>query len=233
MQGQGKIFGIGLSKTCTTSLTRALRILDYNTIHYPFFQLDHSSPRAPLIENKLIADAYTDIPIPLYYQELDKKFPNSKFILTLRNMEDWLTSCERYHIWPGDYMHNKALGRFRYIRSVLHLHHQIFGSVCFDRKTFQRSHERHLQEVRDYFKDRPQDLLEIDIRKGEGWEKLCPFLNKETPREAFPRKNVGQNKTIKRLSRKWSWQALSALHLGIKSSNGFEKLPTRLQGALE
>jgi 3'(2'), 5'-bisphosphate nucleotidase len=42
----------------------------------------------------------------------------------------------------------------------------------------------------DYFKDRPQDLLVIDVTAGEGWEKLCPFLGKPTPDIPFPKANV-------------------------------------------
>jgi hypothetical protein len=33
-------------------------------------------------------------------------------------------------------------------------------------------------------------LLVMDICGGEGWEKLCPFLNQPTPEVAFPRRNV-------------------------------------------
>lgn len=37
-------------------------------------------------------------------------------------------------------------------------------------------HERHNAEVRDYFKDRPGDLLEVDWTRGAGWQQLAPFL---------------------------------------------------------
>jgi hypothetical protein len=35
--------------------------------------------------------------------------------------------------------------------------------------------ERHDREVMEYFKNREEDLLVLDIAAGEGWEKLCPF----------------------------------------------------------
>ena len=35
--------------------------------------------------------------------------------------------------------------------------------------------------VREYFKVRPHDLLIIDVAAGEGWEKLCPFLEQPIP----------------------------------------------------
>ena len=34
---------------------------------------------------------------------------------------------------------------------------------------------RHYNEVRAYFKDRPNDLLEVSWTDGDGWEKICPF----------------------------------------------------------
>ena len=34
-----------------------------------------------------------------------------------------------------------------------------------------------------------EDLLIIDITKGEGWEKLCLFLNKEIPNTEFPHRH--------------------------------------------
>ena len=38
-----------------------------------------------------------------------------------------------------------------------------------------------------YFRDRPDDLLTINVCAGEGWEVLCPFLGFDTiPVEAFP-----------------------------------------------
>ena len=38
----------------------------------------------------------------------------------------------------------------------------------------------------EYFRERPKDLLVLNVCAGEGWEKLCPFLNKERPDVPFP-----------------------------------------------
>ena len=37
----------------------------------------------------------------------------------------------------------------------------------------------------------PADLLILDITKGEGFEKICPFLGIDLPREEFPHWNKG------------------------------------------
>jgi len=54
---------------------------------------------------------------------------------------------------------------------------------------YTQRYERHNREVRDYFKDRPEDLLELNITLNEGWEKLCPFLGLPVPKTAFPHSN--------------------------------------------
>jgi hypothetical protein len=40
--------------------------------------------------------------------------------------------------------------------------------------------------VKEYFRDRPDDLLVMNICAGEGWEKLCPFLGLAIPKVKFP-----------------------------------------------
>jgi len=35
------------------------------------------------------------------------------------------------------------------------------------------------KKVKNYFKDRPQDLLSLDLAKGDGWEKLCLYLGED------------------------------------------------------
>ena len=44
--------------------------------------------------------------------------------------------------------------------------------------------------IKEYFRDRTDNLLVMNICAGEGWETLCPFLNKHTPNVQFPKLNV-------------------------------------------
>ena len=64
-----KVFGIGMQRTGTTSLARALNMLGVRTLQFPtplFRDLDHPVGRE--------FDGFTDNPIPLLYEELDAKF---------------------------------------------------------------------------------------------------------------------------------------------------------------
>ena len=78
-----KIFGIGLSRTGTTSLTLALSELGLHAYHFP---------RGREVIDSV--DAATDTPVAAWYQDLDAAYPDSKFILTLRHRPEWLDSCE-------------------------------------------------------------------------------------------------------------------------------------------
>ena len=207
-----KIFGIGLSKTGTTSLTHALRMMGYRAIHYPFNILKYQNGELALNADRLNRyDACTDSPIARFFRELVEYFPGSKFILSQREMNAWLASCEHHHVWPGEYAEKVSLGKNPIVRRLLKLHKDLYGSVSFNREAFARSYVEHEQAVLDYFKDRPQDLLQIDICAGEGWEKLCPFLDQDVPDHHFPRRNVGADKVFKRTYRKYFWRSLSAL----------------------
>ena len=46
--------------------------------------------------------------------------------------------------------------------------------------------EQYNNSVIDFFKDKPGQLLVLNIPGGDGWEKLCPFLNLPIVDEKFP-----------------------------------------------
>ena len=54
---------------------------------------------------------------------------------------------------------------------------------------FKEAYQKHIQHVQDYFAKRPQDLLNLNIAGGEGWERLCPFVRQPVLKLPFPYKN--------------------------------------------
>ena len=181
---KAKIFGIGLSKTGTTSLANALQILGYKTKDnmgvVKYVTGDLSSVDLDVVDAH---DALTDTPIPSFYRELDAKYPGSKFILTARDSEGWLKSCKK-----------QFTERFAKVETDAHkrLFMDLYGTDVFDDRRFASGYARFVDGVRDYFKDRTRDLLSIDVTAGEGWEKLCPFLERPVPDVPFPKANVTQ-----------------------------------------
>ncbi|MEF8835065.1 MAG: sulfotransferase family protein [Candidatus Thermoplasmatota archaeon] len=176
-----KVFCIGLSKTATTSLTSALKILGYKSNHFPMSLLKYTDEGLKFdFSGAEKYDALSDLPVVRFYKELDRTFPDSKFILTTRELEEWLDSCRR-HFWPGQILK----GDFWFNR----LHKEIYGAIDYDEEKFRKAYKDHRQEVLSYFSKREEDLLIMDITDGEGWEKLCPFLNEQIPDKDFPKKD--------------------------------------------
>lgn len=177
-----KIFGIGLSKTGTSSLATALQILGYRVKDYPGIEVyrpgDLSCIGRSLLETY---DALTDTPIPSFYRELDRAFPGSKFILTIRERDGWLKSCQKQFTEKLAAKQNEAHNR---------LFMDLYGTTVFDAAKFSAGYDRFVADVMDYFRARPKDLLVMDITAGEGWEKLCPFLGRDIPDAPFPKANV-------------------------------------------
>jgi hypothetical protein len=160
-----KVFGLGLSRTGTTTLTQCLRILGYRVKHYypsrVFAKPEH-------VESNLIGSygffhsrqAFTDFPTPLIYPLLDRQFPGSRFILTVRDSGEWLASLAAL------FRHGPKWGPWE-----ARLHKRAYGiesEEAFDPRAAKRAYLRHNEEVRSYFKDRPEDLLVIDITRGPG-----------------------------------------------------------------
>lgn len=182
MENHQKVLGIGFQKTATTTLAVALYILGYNVTGY--FGVNDENIEEHIYDTAFeIADrfdAVQDTPWPLLYRELDERYPNSKFILTIRDTDRWINSVVKH--FKGH---------------EIPLHQWIYGVPAAKgyEDAYIKRYEGHNQEVLDYFKDRPDDLLVMDITKGDGWEKLCPFLGKEIPPVPFPKQNTASQKS--------------------------------------
>lgn len=181
-----KVFGIGLGRTGSVSLTLALKQIGISVDHYPGDLtkrelLDGKGQLGILNAKQGIVDG-----IQPFYRRLDRAYPNSKFILTLREKEGFKKSRRQLRA---------LLATLRPKMNVLHSkYHEhcymyLFGSIDPPATLIYEGYKRHVADVKEYFKDRPDDLLSIDITSGEGWEKLCPFLSKNIPNTPFPQSN--------------------------------------------
>jgi hypothetical protein len=185
-----KVFGIGLSGTGTSSLNNALHLLGIKTVHDPT-DLETITRLAngliadlPLLEKY---DGITDIQTVPFYPQFDEEYPGSKFILTSRNVEQWLPSVAAKIIGGGEVrlrqLKEDNLTKRHYIRAA------VYGVIQYNESVFRHKLRIHHAAVLDYFKDR-DNLLVMDITAGQGWDVLCPFLGKEIPNVSFPFKNA-------------------------------------------
>ncbi len=182
-----KVFGLGLSKTGTTSLGEALNLLGIKTIHYPCDKQTYQELSSGNY-NLTISKTYqgiVDTPVATYYAQLDKIFPGSKFILTVREIESWLQSAKK---------HREVLGRRKGISPDRERFHDfiraaVYGTLQFNEDRYRYVYETHTQNVLHYFENRPNDFLVMDICGGERWEKLCSFLDMPPVDVPFPHAN--------------------------------------------
>ncbi len=170
--GRPKVFGIGLSKTGTTSLAGALTLLGYRTVHYP--------PLDRLPELLADVDAATDTPVACRFRELDERYPGARFILTVRDRPGWLASARR-----------EFAGRPVTEAWKREVRTRLYGVPDWQPASFLSGYDRHTAAVREHFAHRPKDLLVLDIFAGDPWPALCGFLRCPVPAVAFPHENAG------------------------------------------
>lgn len=172
---KNKVFGIGDIKTGTQSLHKALKILGYRSSMFIYRDVYVEKGEDAFVQKvkKCNYDAFVDFPFgeDVLFKKIDKAIPNSKFILTLREPEAFVKSYENYFKTSPFEGYKKT-------------------DLDKRRKKF----EKHNKEVIEYFKDKPDKLLKIRITEGEGWEKLCDFLDKPVPKKPFPHRNKGKYK---------------------------------------
>ncbi len=179
-----KIFGIGLNKTGTTTLGRCFEILGFSHLAGSSTLLESAIAKKDL--SKVYGeiekyDSFEDLPFCLIYKDLDKRFPNSKFILTIRkNSKIWLNSfrkhCDRGA--PAGCPRNRLLAYG-------------YESTRGHEKEFIKIYEQHIKDVKTYFANKPNKLLVCCWEEDDGWKPLCDFLDRPIPTMALPWRNKG------------------------------------------
>lgn len=183
-----KVFGIGFHKTGTSSLAMALTILGFknnrglDTLNKVWGQkksitLLKERDYQPFFEFINEYDSTLDNPWYLLYKELDKEFPKSKFILTIRAEDKWLNSCRNFFRGKRNPLHNIIYGVNKFIGNE---------------EIYLTKYKEHCEEVNKYFRNRPEDLLIVNWEKGNGWKEICTFLDKPIVKLPFPHLNQGK-----------------------------------------
>ena len=162
------IFNLGLPRTGTTSLHVAMLLLGVPAAHRPMglSKIFFENKIEKLLDLPFLA--YSDLPIPNYYQEIHTFFPEAKFIMTVRNVESWLTSIENFYSTRPPAA-NGISGR-----DLLRI--ATFGMTKFHAGRFERIYRMHSESVRDYFINSKANYLELNEVAFNDWAPICNFF---------------------------------------------------------
>ena len=210
-----KVFGIGLNKTGTSTLGECLVTLGYRhrSYSYALVQQLQRGERQAVLSSYRSWESFEDWPTPWLFRDLDRHYPGSLFILTRRkSVETWLNSIREHALrtaWREGAIVRNAFYGSPYPQLAPGLYQQVY--------------EEHIAQVRVHFKDRPQQLLELCWEDGDGWDRLCGYLDREPPQMPLPHANAGeaQQAMKQRLLNglAWRWMAQRE-RLGIDSKRG-------------
>lgn len=157
--GHRKVFAIGFNKTATTSIHKVFQKLGMVSVHDTHWR---DTKRTYVF---LKYQCFTD-GAPDDFTVLDRRFKNSKFILNTRNLDEWIDS-RLEHIKQA-VERNATEITPTWDRTDAAVKHWIVKRNSFH------------QEVLDYFRDRPNDLLVLNyIREPDSGQKIAAFLGKK------------------------------------------------------
>ncbi|KAL4914310.1 hypothetical protein BDW62DRAFT_145109 [Aspergillus aurantiobrunneus] len=211
-----QVLALGMSRSGTESLRRALVILGYDHVYHGFdmsestpmqwkqwallgrrkFGIVGTTPKGdPQISredfDEIIghAEAVTDQPCSIFAAELIKAYPEAKVILNHRDLGSWYQSITAL-ILPhtrGFWYHVLPWFQSDMYWAVQYTIH------CFNMHFYgslERNgkwvYEQHLATVKGLVE--PDKLLVWKVQ--DGWEPLCRFLDKPIPPEEFPAGNT-------------------------------------------
>jgi len=197
-----KIFCIGRNKTGTTSIQKALYDLGFRVgnqreaelLSNFYFEGNYE----PIIDYCKKYQAFQDVPFswPETYKYLDKAFPNSKFILTVRDSsEQWYQSYVKFQskiFKNGNVPTWEDLRNTEYVykgwafNNRKKLYNLSEEDDPYAKSILIQHYEKHNNDVIDYFKDRKDDLLILNLADKDSYKLLCTFLRIKSYKNNFP-----------------------------------------------
>lgn len=206
---KNKVFCIGHNKTGTTSLSFAMEALGYKVGRQRTAEemLDAWCARdfSKITRYCKTADFFQDVPfsLPYLYVALDQAFPGARFILTVReNAGSWYESTCNFHqriVGKGRLPTYEDLQQYDYCRPgwLLQLMQEAYGvekpEQLYDKDLYEHYYLKHNSDVLDYFRNRKDDLLILNVADDMAMAKLCEFLGLAYSGQKMPHMNKRKN----------------------------------------
>lgn len=191
-----KIFQIGFNKCGTLSFHELFDLysnLQQKAIHWDYGRValsirENLFNNKPLLNNYEQYTVFTDMECCYkkndtcywlfaykWFYLLDKQYPNSKFILNTRNVENWIQS--RINHYCGMMLINNEVSRLKPVESYINNQQKYYGTESLEEliQLWKDDWYEHHLDVISYFKNRPQDLLVYHIEK-DPFSKIVDFF---------------------------------------------------------
>lgn len=214
---QRKIFCIGYNKTGTTSVAKVLGDYGFRLPHQQFQErmttlATWRNDYRPLKKLILSYDAFHDLPFSQgeTYVACDALFPDSRFILTVREPNDWFDSLIRFDMkrygWRSLDDANEAFfldkkhylqknycyeGVAMMLRTAVGQATKVDWSLLYDRDHYIHRYSQRNEAIQRYFANRPEQLLVIDLGQETDTQRIRDFLGlRKAPVFPMPRLNT-------------------------------------------
>ena len=204
-RSRSKVFCIGMNKTGTTSIRKEFQRMglivgierEAEMLYKEFFSEDYE----PIYDYIDTGEAFQDFPFsyPGFFRLLDQRYPDAKFILTVRSSSDqWFDSLVRFHskvFGSGRLPDETTLRESIYVEkgmawvSFSNLFKVEPGEELYNKERLVEVYEDHNRAIREYFKDKPGRLLELDLSEEGAYQEFCAFLDYQSEHSTFPWEN--------------------------------------------
>ena len=200
-----KIFCIGLNKTGTTSMEQYFSLLGYkvyqqsmceqlfhniliNNLHNTDFKFVTNSECTDLFKFIDKYDFFQDVPfsLPYFYRILLEKYPNGKFIFTVRkNGEEWANSLIKFHIanFGKEIINNHEaynINNINYYNSIIRYFFMSIGfkyeEEWYNKQKLINFYDNYINDVFRDLKDN-KNVLILDINNPNKKVIIDSFLN--------------------------------------------------------
>ena len=153
----------------------------------------------PIVKYCKTAQVFQDIPFsyPDTFKHLDAAYPGSKFILTIRDdAEQWYRSLTRFHakllgsgkIPSIDDLRSATYVRKEFMYNMVRVHGTPDDDP-YNKEIMIEHYNRYNQSVKDYFKERSDDLLVINLVESGAYRRFVDFVGVQSAFNDFPWEN--------------------------------------------
>ena len=203
-----KVFCIGMNKTGTTTITKVFKKLNYRVAPQIKQELSIGDLKMKNNHQRIKNfcwkyNFFQDLPFSQgnFYQQIDKIFPNSKYILTVRDSEKWFESLSNFHL-----IYFRKMGlNFKNITEVKKEHIKKFNwikegyyynytkkfwisefkdnkviynwNLLYNKDHYISVYEKRNKEIQRYFQRKEKDLLIFNVSENKDILKILNFLN--------------------------------------------------------